>query len=124
MRVAMGLLMWPGEVTAVCRSRCVAGSAASSADCRSARPCQPEGRAAGWSRNLDHEAADALCASPAASQRVLVRLLVGQVAVPGVEFGQPLELVRELPQRPRRLLDPVLRHQAQQERAGGALHLW
>jgi len=53
-----------------------------------------------------------------------VSLRVRWVALLVVEFGQPLELVRELAQRPRRLLDPVLRHQAQQERAGGALHLW
>jgi len=90
------------------------------------RPPVPTHGPGGWmepqARSL--KAGDTPGASPPPSRRVLVRLLVGQVAVPGVEFGQPLELVRELPQRPRRLLDPVLRHQAQQERAGGALHLW
>jgi len=38
-----------------------------------------------------------------------------------VEIRQPLDLFGELPRRPRRFLDPVLGHQAQQEGAGGAL---
>ena len=67
------------------------------------------------------KAADAPSASPAAYQRVLVRLLVGQVALPGVQLGQRLELVCEIPQRPRRFVAPVLGHQPQQERSGGAL---